>query len=184
MDKVLGETRHQGIQAVRLRNSTVTNNPKVFLEEVLKSFQRQNNTEEEELSAYTEELTTHLPKLYNRTQRRDMHGTPFTIREPDEVLYKLQPGKSPGLDGLPAELYRRLPLNLKRHLAACLWDIVIGKTDVPPYWANLVHPLYKKSDWANPDNWRPIVCATTGAKLYGCSSTNGWPWQFTALYRP
>ena len=36
---------------------------------------------------------------------------------------------------------------------------------MPPNWANLVHPLYKKGDWANPDNWRPIVCATTEAKL-------------------
>ena len=94
-----------------------------------------------------------------------MHRTPFTIRELDEVLYKLQPGKTPGMDRLLAELYRRLPLSLKRHLAARLWDIVIGKTDVPPNWANLVHPLYKKGDWANPDNWRPIVCTTTEAKL-------------------
>ena len=74
---------------VRLQNSTVTNHPKVVLEEVLNSFQRQHNTEDEELSAYTEELISHLPKLYNRTQRRDMHRTPFTIREPDEVLYKV-----------------------------------------------------------------------------------------------
>ena len=81
------------------------------------------------------------------------------------MLYKLQPGKSPGLDRLLAELYRRLPLNLKRHLAARLWDIAIEITDVPADWANLVHPLYKKGDWANPDNWRPIVCATTEAKL-------------------
>ena len=62
------------------------------------------------------------------------------------------------MDGLPAELYRRLLLNLKRHLAARLWDIAIGKRDVPRDWANLVHPLYKKGNWANPDNWRPIVC--------------------------
>ena len=69
------------------------------------------------------------------------------------------------MDGLPAELYSGLPLNLKRHFAARLWDIAIGKTDVPPDCANLVHPLYKKGDWANLDNWRPIVCATTEAKL-------------------
>ena len=94
-----------------------------------------------------------------------MHRPPFTIREPDDVLYKLQPGKTPGVDGLPAELYRRLPLNLKRHLAARLSGLAIGKKNVPPGWANLVHPLYKKGDWANPDNWRPIVCATTEAKL-------------------
>ena len=165
VDKFLGETGHRGIKAVRLQDGTVTNDPKVVLEEVLNSFLRQHDTEDGELSAYTEELISHLPKLYNRTQRRDMQRTPLTIRELDEVLYKLQPGKTLGLDGLPAELYRRLPLNLKRHLAAHLWDIAIGKTDVPPDWANLVHLLYKEDDWANPDNWRPIVCATTEAKL-------------------
>ena len=94
-----------------------------------------------------------------------MHRTPFTIQELDEVLHSLQPGTTPGLDGLAAELYHMLPLNLKRHSAARLWNIAIGKTDVPPNWANLVHPLYKKGDGANPDNWRPIVCATTEAKL-------------------
>ena len=120
VDKVLGETGHRGIKAVRLQNSTVTNDPKVVLEEVLNSFQRQHNTEDGELSAYTEESIWHLPELYNRTKRRDMRRTPFTIRELDEVLYKLQPEKKPGVDGLPAELYRRLPLNLKRHLAARL----------------------------------------------------------------
>ena len=165
VDKFLGETGNRGIKAVRVQDGTVTNDPKVVLEEVLNSFLRQHNTENGELSAYTEELISHLTKLYNRTQRRDMDRTPFTIQELDEVLYKLQPEKTPRVDGPPAELYRRLPLNLKRHLAARPWDIAIGKTDVPPDWANLVHPLYKKGDWANPDNWRPIVGATTEAKL-------------------
>ena len=92
---------------MRLQNGTVTNDLKVVPEEFLNSFKRQHNTEDQELSAYTEELISHLPKPYNRTQRRDMHRTPFTIRELNEVLYKLQPGKTLGVDGLPAELYRR-----------------------------------------------------------------------------
>ena len=143
----------------------MTNDPKVVLEEVLNSFASQHNTEDEELSAYTEKLISHLTKFYNQTHRRDMNRAPFTIRELDEVLYKLRPGKILGMDEIPAELYRRLPLNLKRHLAAALWDITIRKTDVPSDWANLVHPLYKKGDWVNPDNWIPIVCTTTEAKL-------------------
>ena len=61
-----------------------------------------------------------------------MHRTPFTIRELDEVLYKLQPKKTPGGGRTPGELYRRLSLNLKRHLAARPWDIAIGKKDVLP----------------------------------------------------
>ena len=126
------ETGHRGIKAVRPQDGTVTDHPQVVLEEVLNSFLRQHNTEDGKLSEYTEELISHLPKLYNQTQRRDMHRTQFTIRELDEVLHKLQPGKTPGVDGLPAELYRRLPLNWKRHLAARMWDIAIGKTDLPP----------------------------------------------------
>ena len=54
---------------MRLQNDTVTKDPKVVLEEVLDRFQRQHNTEDEELSAYTEELISHLPKHYNRTQQ-------------------------------------------------------------------------------------------------------------------
>ena len=79
VDKVLGETGHRGIKAVRLQDGTVTNDPKVVLEEVLNSFLRQHNTEDGKLSAYTEEMISHLPRLYNRTQRRYMHRTPFTI---------------------------------------------------------------------------------------------------------
>ena len=165
VDKVVGETGHRGIKAVRLQDGTVTNDPNVVMEEVLNGFQRQHNTEDGELSDYTKKLISHLPTLHNRTQRRDMHRTPYTIRELDEVLHKLKLGKTPVVDGLPAEIYRQLPLNVKRHLMARLWNIAIGGTDVPPDWANLVHPLYKKGDWANLHNWKPIVCATTEAKL-------------------
>ena len=65
MDKVHGETGHRGIKAVHLQDGTVTKDPKGVLEEVLNSFQRQHNTEDGELSAYTEELISRLLKLYN-----------------------------------------------------------------------------------------------------------------------
>ena len=158
VDKVLGKTAHRSIKAVRLQKSTVTNDPKVVLEEVLSSFQSQHNTEDKELSAYTEELISHLPKLYNHTQRRDMHHTPFTIRELDEVLYKLKPGKTPGGTWPHG---RTLPQALAEPKE---WDIAIKKTDVPPDWANLVHPLYRKNDFAMPTlpcDKRPQRAAST-----------------------
>ena len=157
MDKVLGQTGHRGIKAVRLQDGKVTHDPKVVLEEVLNSFQRQHNTEDGELSAYTEELISHLPQPNNRTQRRACTERRSAFGNSMKCCTNY--------NGLPAELYRRLPLNLKRHLPAPLCDITIGKTDVTPDWGNLVHPLYEKSNRANPDNWRPIVCATTEAKL-------------------
>ena len=94
-----------------------------------------------------------------------MHRTPFTLLELVEVLPELKPGETPGVDGLPVELYRRLPLNLRRHLRARLWDIAIGRTVIPPDRANLVHPLYITGHWVNPHNRRPIGCATTEANL-------------------
>ena len=132
---------------------------------MLNSFKRQHNTEDPESSHYTKHLTSHLPQLYHRRQRRDVHRTPFTIREFHEVLHKLKPGKTPGVDGLPAELYRRLPLHLKRHLAARLWDTAIGRADIPRDWANFVHPLYKKGEKGAP------LCAPPRRRSsFGCSS--------------
>ena len=58
-----GETGHQVIQAVCLRDGTLTSNPTVVLEKVLKSFQREHNTADGELSNYTKELISHFPRL-------------------------------------------------------------------------------------------------------------------------
>ena len=106
-----------------------------------------------------------MPTVFNREQRRAIEHDPFSISELQRALDRLKKGVVPGVDGLPAEAYQRLTLPVKRRLAARLWDIVTGATPIPPEWANLVHPLYKKGDWAQPGNWRPIVCATTEVKL-------------------
>ena len=50
VDKILGETGHRGIRAVRLQDGTVTTNPKEVIEEVLNSFKRQHNAGDGELS--------------------------------------------------------------------------------------------------------------------------------------
>ena len=89
------------------------NDPNVVIEDVLNSFKRQHDMEDVELSAYTKEVISHPRTIYTRAQQRDMHRTPFTIREVNEVLQKLKLWKTLGVDGLPAGLYRRLPLNVR-----------------------------------------------------------------------
>ena len=106
-----------------------------------------------------------MPEVFNREQRRAIEHNPFSISELQRAPDRLKTGVVPGVDELPAEAYQRLTLPVKRHLAARLWDIVTGTTPIPPEWANLVHPLYKKGDWAQPGNWRLIVCATIKVKL-------------------
>ena len=63
VDKVLGETGNQGIRAVRLQDNTVTNDPKVVIEEVLDSFRRQHSAKDGEFSDCTKNLISQLPKL-------------------------------------------------------------------------------------------------------------------------
>ena len=76
---------------MRLQDDTATNDAKVVIEEPFNRFKCQHNADDGEPSDYTKHLISHLPKLYNRTQRCDVHRTPFTIRELDEVLHNLKP---------------------------------------------------------------------------------------------
>ena len=142
------------------------NDPDAVLQAVLDSFEAQHGDALPELDPHTRNtIREHVPRVFNREQRRAIEHDPFSISELQRALDRLKKGVVPGVDGLPAEAYQRLTLPVKRRLAARLWDIVTGATPVPPEWANLVHPLYKKGDWAQPGNWRPIVCATTEVKL-------------------
>ena len=144
----------------------LTNDPDAVLQAVLDSFHAQHGDALPELDLHTRNtIREHVPRVFNREQRRAIEHDPFSISELQRALDRLKKGVVPGFDGLPAEAYQRLTLPVKRSLAARLWDIVTGATPIPPEWANLVHPLYKKGDWAQPENRRPIVCATTEVKL-------------------
>ena len=70
-----------------------------------------------------------------------MEKRPFTILEVRKAIHSLRQHKTPGYEGLPAEAYYHLPAHLLRILAHRLWDIVTGRTPLPPDWANVFHPL-------------------------------------------
>ena len=154
------------IHAVRTPEGGLTNDPDAVLQAVLDSFQAQHGDALPELDPHTRStIREHVPRVFNREKRRAIEHDPFSISELQRALDRLKEGVVPGVDGLLAEAYQRLTLPVKRRLAARLPDIVTGATPIPPEWANLVHPLYKKGKWAQPGNWRPIVCATTEVKL-------------------
>ena len=166
VSRILEDTGRRTIHAVRTPEGGLTNDPDAVLQAVLDSFQAQHGDALPELDPHTRNtIREQRLRLFNREQQRAIKHDPFSISELQRALDRLKKGVVPGVDGLPAEAYQRLTLLVKRCLAARLWDIVTGATPIPPEWANLVHPLYKKEDWAQPGNWRPIVCATTEVKL-------------------
>ena len=116
------------------------------------SFLQQHTPTKDTLDTDTETKIDRLPQVFNHAQRRQLQKCPLTIHEVWKAIHSLRQHKTPRYDGLPAEAYYHLPAQLLRILANCLWDIVTGQTALPPDWANVVRPLYKKGDWVNPDN--------------------------------
>ena len=158
-------TGYRTITTVRQEDGSLTNDPATVLRATPDSFLRQHTPTQNTLDADTQAKIDRLPRVFNHAQRRQLEKRPFTIHKVRKAIHSLLQHKTQGYDRLPAEAYYHKPAHLLRILAHRLWDIVTGQTPLPPDWANVVRPLYKKEDWANPDNWRPIVCAVTEVKI-------------------
>jgi hypothetical protein len=88
----------------------------------------------------------------------------------DDIKYFVKEapkGKSPGLDGLPFEIY---PLMLKhKETANLLVDIMNDAMQgiFPASWSRTrLILLYKKGEASNLANWRPLSLINTDAKLF------------------
>ena len=159
------DTGHCTITMVRQEDGSLTSDPATVLQATRDRFLQQHTPTPDTLDTDTQAKIDRVSQVFNHAQRRQLEKRPFTIHEVRKAIHSLRQQKIPGYDGLPAKAYYHLPAHLPRNLAHHLWDIVTGQTPLPPDWANIVRPLYKKGDWANPDNWRPIVCAVTEVKI-------------------
>ena len=154
LNDAMTDTGHRTITTVRQEDGSLTNNPATVLQATQDSFLRQHTPTQDTLDPDTQAKINRLPRVFNHAQRRQLEKRPFTIHEVRKAIHSLQQHKTHGYDGLPAVAYYQLPAHLLRILAHRLWDIFTGQT-----------PLYKKGDWANLDNWRPIVCAVMEVKI-------------------
>ena len=164
LNDAMTDISHRTITTVRQEDSYLTNDPATVLKATQDSFLWQHTPTQDTLDADTQAKMDRLPRVFNHAQRTQLEKRPFTIHEVRKAIHSLRQHKAPSYDSLPAEAYYHLPAHLLRILAHRLWDIVTGQTPLPPDWANVVRPLYKKGNWANPDNWLPIVCAVTEVK--------------------
>ena len=165
LNDAMTDNGHRTITTVRQEDSSLTNDPATVLRATQDSFLQQHTPTQDTLDTDTQAKVDCLPHVFNDAQGRQLEKRPFGIHKVRRAIHSLRQQKAPGYDGLPAEAYYHLPAHLLPILAHSLWDIVTGQTPLPPDWANVVRPLYKKGDWANPDNWRPIVCAVTEVKI-------------------
>ena len=165
LSDAMTDTGHRNITTVRQEDGSLTNDPATVLQSTEDSFLQQHTPTQDTLDTDVQAKVDRLPQVFSHAQRRQLEKRLFTIREVRRAIHSLRQQKTPGYDGLPAGAYYHLPADLPCILAHRLWEIVTQQTPLPPRWANVVRPLYKKGDWANPDNWRPIVCAVEEVKI-------------------
>ena len=119
-------------------------------------------------TVYRQEIEEHA---VNRTKSESS----FTVEELDKVITieelelaikKLGKNKAPGSDGIPNEIWKGIPDNVKLELLKCFNDLFDNNV-FPNNWSEIIiSPLYKKSDPNLPSNYRPISLANTILKLF------------------
>ena len=92
--------------------------------------------------------------------------TTITEQEVRRAMRRGQPGKSPGLDGIPADLYRTCR-DAFVPLLARLYTAIATTGDLPPgFHDGLITILFKSGDRTNPADYRPITLLGTDYRLY------------------
>lgn len=98
-------------------------------------------------------------------QAAALGGRDVTTREVKEALKHSQPGKAPGLDGIPVELYRRYS-DVLIPLLASLYSAIGMQEVVPPgFLDGIITALPKGGDATLPANYRPITLLNTDYRV-------------------
>jgi hypothetical protein len=102
----------------------------------------------------------------SEAQAAALGASAVTEAEVARALRSAPPGRSPGLDGIPVELYRRFKASFLSILAR-LYTAVSTLGQVPAGFTDgLITILYKAGDRADPANYRPITLLCTDYRLY------------------
>lgn len=96
----------------------------------------------------------------------DQLDTDITEEEVSIAISKLKDGKSPGIDGIPAEFLKTAEYNIKYYLTS-LFNKIYQSSYFPIAWArSIIVPIYKKGDKAKPENYRGISLLSIVSKIF------------------
>ena len=107
-----------------------------------------------------------IPDTCQYTQENQALDEPIRLDEVENMLRKLKPNKSPGIDGIPNSVLKILPENWTEALTTLFNKIMVAE-HVPENWADIeLIPLYKKGETGDPGNYRGIALIKTITKLF------------------
>lgn len=119
----------------------------------------------EALGAVMHHVVTGGPTGMPQAEADALGAEEVTVEEVRLALRHSASGKSPGLDGVPVEMYRKGAAVLVPLLARLF--SAIGRTgQVPQHFMHgMVIPLFKQGDKFAPENYRPITLLNTDYRL-------------------
>lgn len=99
-------------------------------------------------------------------QAAGLGSSTVTEQEVCRALRRGQPGKAPGLDGIPPDLYRRFRAPFAPILAG-LFSAVASTGALPPrFHEGLITFLFKAGDRSDPAHYRPITLLGAEYRIY------------------
>jgi len=100
------------------------------------------------------------------SEENDVDVPDIMKEEVEKVLRGMKNGKSPGEDGLNAEMFKWGGEKIKEKLAK-LFSMCLRKREIPRSWNNaVIILLYKKGDKERVENYRSITLPSVLYKMF------------------
>jgi hypothetical protein len=117
---------------------------------------------QELLGSREKEIEPSIIQDYNYTSEEDR---PPTIEEVEMAVQKLKKHKAPGIDNIPAELFKNAGSELVKQLHTILKEIWV-KEKMPTDWnLSIICPTHKKGDIMECSNYRGVSHLNTAYKI-------------------
>lgn len=92
----------------------------------------------------------------------------ITMAELENELRQMQNGKAPGPGGIPIELIKHSPSQVKEKLLEIYNDCLQGRYEIPKEWRYaMITPIFKKGDKKCCESYRGISVTSSIGRLYG-----------------
>ena len=153
-------------------------NPKNFWKEI-KKFTKKKSKSPDNITA--EDFFEHFSTVFG-TQSDDLRpnghpdiqvntddeslDSPFSMDELKKVISSLKSNKSPGMDGLTAEIFKS-SYDILSPLLLRLFNVVFISGYYPTQWSEgLITPIHKKASLEDANNYRGITLINVLSKIY------------------
>lgn len=105
------------------------------------------------------------PNLQSNAFNEDFDAD-FTLTELSRAVYSQNNNKTPGMDSIPSEIIKASYDNISTFLLK-LYNKMYNTGEYPRMWGeSIIHPIFKKGDANDPQNYRGITLINVLAKIY------------------